>query len=77
MVLFGNFVILNLFLAILMSNFDEQRSKLNEALESKRELSRAPTSAKMLSSKSYHTCVTCVFFSFEDDFGFTFFDSSY
>ncbi|CAK9063893.1 unnamed protein product [Durusdinium trenchii] len=40
-VLFGNFVILNLFLAILMSSFDEQRSKLHEAMESKRELSRA------------------------------------
>ena len=39
-VLFGNFVILNLFLAILMSSFDEQRSKLHEAMESKRELSR-------------------------------------
>jgi len=40
-VLFGNFVILNLFLAILMSSFDEQRGKLHEAMESKRELSRA------------------------------------
>jgi len=40
-VLFGNFVILNLFLAILMSNFDEQRSKLHEAMESRRELTRA------------------------------------
>ncbi|CAE7267744.1 unnamed protein product [Symbiodinium necroappetens] len=40
-VIFGNFVILNLFLAILMSNFDEQRSKLHEAMASKRELLRA------------------------------------
>ena len=31
-VLFGNFVILNLFLAILMSSFDEQRGKLHDAL---------------------------------------------
>ena len=30
-VLFGNFVILNLFLAILMSSFDEQRGKLHDA----------------------------------------------
>lgn len=44
-VLFGNFVILNLFLAILMSNFDEQRGKLHEALESKRELTRVGCSA--------------------------------
>ncbi|CAE7641017.1 unnamed protein product [Symbiodinium pilosum] len=40
-VIFGNFVILNLFLAILMSNFDEQRSKLHAALASKRTLLRA------------------------------------
>ena len=40
-VIFGNFVILNLFLAILMSNFDEQRSKLHAAMASKRELLRA------------------------------------
>lgn len=40
-VLFGNFVILNLFLAILMSSFDEQRGKLHDAMESKRELTRA------------------------------------
>ena len=33
-------VILNLFLAILMSNFDEQRSKLHAALASKRTLLR-------------------------------------
>ena len=36
-----------------MSNFDEQRSKLNEAIETKREMSRALASAKGPLTSSY------------------------